>query len=327
MNSVGNCNKLLELKDLYVRYHTDESIIYAVNGVSFSINRGETLGLVGETGAGKTTTALSILKLLPKKVGEITRGSILINGKDITTMDEVSLNKIRGKSVSMIFQDPMTSLDPLIRVGDQIIEVLKTHNDAHLSKEEMEKRVDELLTVMGISPMRKHEYPFQFSGGMKQRVVIAIALAYEPDLIIADEPTTALDVTIQAQILEKMNDLKHRLNTSMLLITHDLGIVARMCDTVAIMYAGEIVEQGDIVSIFTEPKHPYTIGLFNSIPNMSIESDRLQPIEGTIPDPSDLPDGCKFHERCPKAMKRCEIEKPNIVGGSHLVRCHLFANK
>ena len=321
----GDSENLLDINKLYVTYHTEENIVYAVNGIDLSIKRGETLGLVGETGAGKTTTALSIMRLLPKKIGEITSGTIHFNGLSLLDSEEKVLRDIRGSKISMIFQDPMTSLNPLIKIGDQILEVFKLHNHENLSKAELNNKVDEILNLVGIEAIRKQEYPHQFSGGMKQRVVIAMALACNPELLIADEPTTALDVTIQAQVLEKMNDLKRTFNTSMIMITHDLGIVARLCDRIAIMYAGEIIEKGEIESIFAHPRHPYTLGLFKSIPSMTTEAKRLQPIEGNIPDPSDLPKGCKFHERCPKAMPVCAVKPPAMVGNeNHKVQCHLF---
>ena len=235
-------SNLLEIKDLCVQYKTHNGTVYAVNGVNLTLKKGETLGLVGETGAGKTTTALSILRLLPDRIGEIKSGSILLDGEEITKISEAEMRNIRGNKVSMIFQDPMTSLNPILPVGQQIGEAVLLHTD--LNKEEREKRVDEMLTAVGLQPSRKNEYPHQFSGGMKQRIVIAIALACNPELLLADEPTTALDVTIQSQVLQMMNDLKKRFNTGMILITHDLGVVAQTCDKVAIMYAGHIVENG-----------------------------------------------------------------------------------
>ena len=322
MNSLDN---LLEIKDLSVEYKADRSIVKAVNGLSLSLRKGETLGLVGETGAGKTTTALSILRLLPPKTSRVTSGSILYEGQNILDLSDEGIRKIRGKEISMIFQDPMTSLNPVTPIGDQIGEMLAVHSSAK-EKKEIPGKVDQILGMVGIPPERKMEYPHQFSGGMKQRVVIAIALACNPALIIADEPTTALDVTIQAQVLDLINGLKKTLNTSMILITHDLGVVANVCDRVAIMYAGEIIETGTLEQIFSNPKHPYTIGLFHSIPSLEKKTKRLIPIEGLMPDPTDLPPGCKFHPRCPHCIDECvtgEIKTTCVDG--HLVKC-LLAN-
>ena len=317
--------KLLEIKDLYVEYETDDSRIYAVNGLSLELRKGQTLGLVGETGAGKTTTALSIMRLLPDNVGVIKSGSIMLDGADIVQASEGAMRCLRGNVVSMIFQDPMTSLNPTITVGEQIAEVLSLHSK-YKTKAEVNARVDEIMSMVGLLPERKNDYPHQFSGGMKQRIVIAIALACEPKLLLADEPTTALDVTIQAQVLEMMQGLKERLNTSMILITHDLGIVAQACDQVAVMYAGEVIESGTVEDIFlTEVHHPYTVGLFNSIPNLATKATRLQPIAGLMPDPADLPSGCKFHTRCPHCTDICrEKQPPQILQNSHMLRCHLF---
>ena len=318
--------QLLDIKDLYVEYITDDAQVFAVNGVDLKINKGETLGLVGETGAGKTTTALSIMRLLPEKVGKITKGSITLNGIDVTKATEADMRLLRGDTVSMIFQDPMTSLNPVLTVGDQIAEVLDLHKK-YKNKADVEVRVDEILKMVGLPPERKHDFPHQFSGGMKQRIVIAIALACEPLLLLADEPTTALDVTIQAQVLALMNELKKNLNTAMILITHDLGVVAQTCDRVAIMYAGEIIETRTVEQIFSEGRHhPYTVGLFESIPDLKKKTRRLHPIDGLMPDPTDLPTGCKFHTRCPHCMEICEKcipESMEEVG--HLIRCHLFA--
>jgi len=318
--------QLLEIRDLHVVYRTDENTVYAVNGLNLDLCAGETLGLVGETGAGKTTTALSVMGLLPEKIGEVTRGSILLDGADVLRATDADLRLLRGSTVSMIFQDPMTSLNPTIPVGGQIGEVLRLHKK-ELSREELAACIDQMLEMVGIPAERKNEYPHQFSGGMKQRIVIAIALACEPKLLLADEPTTALDVTIQAQVLDMMNELKEKLNTSMILITHDLGVVAQTCDRVAIMYAGEIIESGTTEDIFNCPlRHPYTDGLFGSIPDLTSHARRLSPIEGLMPDPTDLPTGCRFHDRCPKCMDRCRNEAPPSVRmGSHLIRCHLMA--
>ena len=317
--------KLLEIRDLNVTYNTDDGVVYAVNGLDLTVNKGQVLGLVGETGAGKTTMALSILRLLPDRVGKITKGDIVLDGMDIIRCTEADMKLIRGNKVSMIFQDPMTSLNPILTVGDQIAEVLELHNKG-MSKEDIQSRVDEMLRLVGISPERKNDYPHQFSGGMKQRVVIAIALACTPELLLADEPTTALDVTIQDQVLQMMRDLKDKMDTAMILITHDLGVVANICDSVAIMYAGEIIEYGTVEDIFEgAERHPYTIGLFNSIPDLSKKTRRLSPIEGLMPDPSNLPTGCSFHDRCPHCTQKCKDEKPvQTVNGTHMVRCHLY---
>ncbi len=324
---------LLEIKDLNCIYKTDESVIYAVNGLNLSLRRGETLGIVGETGAGKTTTALSIMRLLPKGVGQITEGQILFAEDsesdqltDLTQVPEKYMQKIRGSQISMIFQDPMTSLNPIMTVGNQIAEVLKIHNTDHLSNEKIEQKVDEILGLVGITAERKNDYPHQFSGGMKQRVVIAIALACNPALLLADEPTTALDVTIQDQVLKMMRELKTKLNTAMILITHDFGVVAETCDSVAVMYAGEIIERGTVEDIFeSKDHHPYTVGLFNSIPDLHKKTRRLSPIDGLMPDPSVRQQGCAFYDRCPQRTECC-LQKPDSwENNGHMIKCHLFA--
>lgn len=317
---------LLEVKNLSVEYHTDEMTVQAVNNVSLEVKKGETLGLVGETGAGKTTLALSMMRLLPKGIGEVTSGSVEFEGHDLLTVKEADMRAYRGKLLSMIFQDPMTSLNPVIPVGKQVAEILELHNEKKQTKEQIEARVDEMFRLVGIPPERKGEYPHQFSGGMKQRVVIAIALACEPELLVADEPTTALDVTIQAQVLAMMTELKEKLGTSMIMITHDLGIVAETCDNVAVMYAGEIVENGSVEDIFEGTKHhPYTEGLFGSIPRLDIETERLNPIDGLIADPANLPEGCKFHPRCPYCTEKCKTvqPQPHVMNG-HMISCHRF---
>ena len=316
-------DELLKIEQLEVKYFTSDGVVEAVNGIDLSLGRGETLGLVGETGAGKTTTALSILRLLPDPPGKITGGSISFDGEALLEQSEKRMREIRGNHISMIFQDPMTALNPVIPVGDQIAEVVLLHNK--ISKAEAERRALEMLELVGIPAERGREYPHQFSGGMKQRVVIAIALACNPELLIADEPTTALDVTIQAQVLDMMKRLKEDLNTAMILITHDLGVVAEICDRVAVMYAGEIVESGSLEDIFEAPAHPYTIGLFQSIPSLDEDVDMLTPIPGLMPDPTDLPTGCKFHPRCPRATPRCAQVNPPCVqtAPGHLVKCLL----
>lgn len=320
--------RLLEIKDLWVEYETDDATVYAVNGLNLTLDRGETLGLVGETGAGKTTSALSVMRLLPDRIGKIKKGKITMDGIELTQATEADMRAFRGEMMSMIFQDPMTSLNPILTIGEQIEEILILHKK-EMGREERAKRVEEILSMVGLSPERKNDYPHQFSGGMKQRVVIAMALACEPQLILADEPTTALDVTIQAQVLKMMKELKERLNTSMILITHDLGVVAQTCDRVAIMYAGEVIEIGDVKDIFEGDKHhPYTVGLFGSIPSLTKETRRLNPIDGLMPDPTNPPAGCKFHDRCPKCMEICREKRPGeSCEGTHQIRCHLFAEK
>ena len=283
---------LLDIRGLTIHYITRDGIIKAVNSLDLSIGESKTLGLVGETGAGKTTTALGIMRLVSDPPGKIISGEIFFEGKNLLNASDSEIRKIRGNEISMIFQDPMTALNPIIRVGDQIAEVVKLHGNC--SKSEAMVRSLKMLETVGIQPERSVEYPHQFSGGMKQRVVIAMALACNPKLLIADEPTTALDVTIQAQVLEMMNNLKEQYKTSMLLITHDLGIVAETCDEVAIIYAGEIVEYGLLEHIFENTRHPYTIGLFGSIPSLVKDVDRLSPIKGLMPDPAALPAGCRF---------------------------------
>ena len=319
-------SELLSVKDLVVKYKTDLETVSAVNGISFSLNKGETIGLVGETGAGKTTTALSLLRLLPERTGKIEGGEIIFNGENILEVEDKRMREIRGEKIAMIFQDPLTALDPVMVVGDQIKESLVFHNHGKLTSAQIDERVEEVLEMVGIPASRKNDYPHQFSGGMKQRVVIAIALVCEPDLLIADEPTTALDVTIQAQVLIMMKELRERLGTSMIMITHDLGIVAQVCDKVAVMYAGEIVEQGTLEDVFSEGKHhPYTVGLFGAIPNINDDTDRLTPIDGLMPDPTDLPKGCSFSPRCPHCTERCMMEEPDAVtNGTHSIKCHLF---
>ena len=314
-------NILLDVKKLVVQYETDDSVVHAVNDVSFTIQKGETLGLVGETGAGKTTIALSVMRLLQTPPARIVSGSVMLDGEDLSEIPVDKMRRIRGKKVSMIFQDPMTALNPLDTIGEQILEVIQLHEK--ISKADAMKKAVDMLEMVGIPAERYGEYAHQFSGGMKQRVVIAIALSCMPELLIADEPTTALDVTIQAQILELMNNLKKELGTSLILITHDLGVVAEMCDKVAVIYAGEIVETGTAVHIFDETMHPYTEGLFGSLPNLTDKATRLKPIPGLMPDPTNLPDGCNFAPRCPYKTPRCCRENPPLTEAEpgHLVRC------
>lgn len=325
-HTIEHTDKILEVENLTAVYNTDAGVVHAVNGVSFSINKKETIGLVGETGAGKTTTALAIMQLLPERTGEVKSGSIRYRGDELLTKNKAEMRLIRGACISMIFQDPMTALNPLMTVGEQIYESLAIHN-SNKTQKELEPRVDELLELVGIPARRKINYPHEFSGGMKQRIVIAIALACEPLLLIADEPTTALDVTIQAQVLNLMDELKQKLSTSMIMITHDLGVVAQTCDKVAVMYAGEIVEYGMLEEIFdpNRPHHPYTIGLFNAIPSLSGESRRLKPIDGLMPDPANLPEGCRFHPRCQECMECCKSgEIYQYENGTHKIKCNLL---
>ena len=318
---------LLEVKDLEVKYITSEEVVHAVNGISFSLEKGECLGLVGETGAGKTSTALSIIRLLPEPPAKVPKGEIYYNGQDLLKISEKDMQKIRGNDITMIFQDPMTALNPLKRVGDQIAEVIKIHQAC--SDEEANAKANEMLEAVGIQSVRAAEFPHEFSGGMKQRVVIAIALACEPMILLADEPTTALDVTIQAQVMEMMVDLRGKYQMSIIFITHDLGVVAQICEKVGIMYGGEIVERGKKEDIFLNTSHPYTKGLFGSIPSLSKDVDRLEPIKGLTPNPADLPTGCKFHPRCASAMEKCSSIHPEVtdLGDGHLVSCHLYSGK
>lgn len=316
--------KTLEIKDLVIHYTSDSETVYAVNGIDMEISKGKTLGLVGETGAGKTTTALSILNLVPEPSGKIISGEVKVKGKDVLQMGTQELRSLRGDQVAMIFQDPMTSLNPIKSVGEQIAEGIKIHQKA--DKKTAMKRAREMLELVGIPGSRANEFPHQFSGGMKQRVVIAMALACSPDLLIADEATTALDVTIQAQVLKLINQLKEKYNTSMLIITHDLGIVAEVCDNVSIMYAGRIVEHGTLEDIFDHLYHPYTKGLFDSLPDINNRHEELKPIKGLIPDPTNLPSGCPFHPRCNYAKECCRKEPPGRkwVSDTHYICCHLY---
>ena len=314
--------KLLEIKDLFVEYTSGGKVIKAVNGVDLSLEKGKTLGLVGETGAGKTTIAKSILRILPDPPAKIRNGEIWFEGQDMMKLHAKEMLKIRGDKIAMIFQDPMTALNPTMTVGNQIAEVIKLHND--ISSKEATERAVSMLEMVGIPAMRYMEYPHQFSGGMKQRVVIAMALACTPALLLADEPTTALDVTIQAQVLEMMMELRDRLGTSMILITHDLGIIYETADDVAIIYAGKIVESGTKEDIFRNPQHPYTIGLFGALPKLNDNSKRLHPILGLPPDPTNLPEGCSFHPRCPRACEACKsgsFDEMTEITPGHFVRC------
>ena len=315
-------NYTIDIENLSVRYETADGVVEAVNGIDLKIERGKTLGLVGETGAGKTTTALSILRLIPNPPGKITGGTIKLQGKNVFEYSEHEMESIRGNHVSMIFQDPMTSLNPVMTVGDQIAEEIQLH-DKKIDKKQALDKAKAMLEMVGIPGQRAAEYPHQFSGGMKQRVVIAMALVCNPDLLIADEPTTALDVTIQAQVLDLMQKLKEQYNTSMLMITHDLGIVAEVCDEVSIMYAGRIVEHGNLEDIFENTSHPYTEGLFGSLPDIEHRTEELHPIPGLMPDPTDLPSGCPFHPRCAYCTELCKTRRPveTRLSDTHTVAC------
>lgn len=317
---------ILSVHDLCIQYEMQDGIVKALNGVDFELEEGSSHGLVGETGAGKTTMAKGIMGLTPKPYGKIKSGEILYHGKDLLKMGTKELRKIRGEHISMIFQDPMTSLNPVITVGDQIAEAVETHQKC--SRRQAEQRVREILELVGIAPERATDYPHQFSGGMKQRVVIGIALACNPKVLIADEPTTALDVTIQAQILHLMQDLIKDFDTSILFITHDLGVVAEMADRVVVMYTGQIVEEADVYTLFHNPKHPYTQGLLNSTINVQQQDDTLEPIAGTVPSLNHLPEGCRFHPRCKYATEACKHTMPQLVevGPGHYSRC-LLAEK
>ena len=312
---------LLQIDDLHIHYMSEGREIKAVNGVSLTVNAGETIGLVGETGAGKTTTALAIMKLVQKPTGRYVGGKVLFNGENLLEASENRMHHIRGNDISMIFQDPMTSLNPVFTVGDQIAEVIDLHEK--VGAKEALRRAGDVLEMVGIPRERADEYPHQFSGGMKQRVCIAMALAANPQLLIADEPTTALDVTIQAQVLDLMGKLKQELNTAMILITHDLGIVSEVCDKVAIMYAGRIIEFGTLEDIYHNPTHPYTLGLFGSIPKLDQKIRRLTPIKGLMPDPANLPEGCAFAPRCNHACEACMHTRPEteMMNDTHAVTC------
>jgi peptide/nickel transport system ATP-binding protein len=300
----------LEVKDLNVQYTSAGEVIRAVNGVSFSLERGKKLALVGETGAGKTTIAKSIMRILPDHSAKVTGGIVNLEGKDLLRLSEPEMRKVRGAKISMVFQDPMTALNPNMRIGEQIAEVIRIHN--RLSAAEVRRRTVDILRMVGITGERYDEYPHQFSGGMKQRVIIAIALACNPELLLADEPTTALDVTIQAQILEMMYELIKKNNTAMILITHDLGIVSQAADDVAVIYAGEIIEFGSRDVIFNHPSHPYTVGLFGAVPDLETDSKRLANIDGLPPDPTNLPSGCCFAPRCSRTVPECFKKKYSL---------------
>ena len=315
---------VLNIKDLVVNYDTDNGIVHAVNGINIKLQQRHSLGLVGETGAGKTTTALACLNLVPEPAGVIRNGSIEIDGQNILELPESKRQEIRGKGISMIFQDPMTALNPVFTVGEQIAESIRIHE--HVGEKEAMQRAIEMLEIVGIAATRAKDYPRQLSGGMKQRVMIAIALACHAKLLIADEPTTALDVTIQAQVLELIRSYREKFDTAMILITHDLGIVAENCDEVAVMYAGNIVEYGTLEDIFNHTKHPYTEGLFNSLPNIIERRSKLTPIPGMVPDPTDLPKGCVFADRCAYCTDagRATEQEDLWLSDTHMVRCSRY---
>ncbi len=314
-------DNILEIKGLTIHYKSDNGTVKAVNDLSLTLGRGESLGLVGETGAGKTTTALGILDLVPNPPGEIKAGQVIFNGEDLRKLNKRNYRSIRGKKISMIFQDPMTSLNPVMTVGDQITESIRIHEKC--SRAKASERAPEMLEMVGIPGERASEYPHQFSGGMKQRVGIAIALACNPELLIADEPTTALDVTIQAQVLDLIAKLREERGTSLIMITHDLGVVAEVCDKVAIMYAGEVIEYGTLDQIYNRTAHPYTKGLFDSLPDLEGDQERLSPIPGLMPDPSNLPVGCNFAPRCKYCTEECKLREPEAVEiePGHIVKC------
>ena len=314
---------LLEVRDLQTHFFTDDGLVRAVDGVSYALAPGETLAVVGESGSGKSVTSLSILRLVPDPPGRIVGGSIRFKGRELLTLSDAEMRAVRGKEISMIFQEPMTSLNPVHTCGDQIAEVVRLHEG--LDRAAARERAIEMLRLVGIPApeVRVYEFPHQMSGGMRQRVMIAMALACRPALLIADEPTTALDVTIQAQILELLQRLRRELGMAVLLITHDLGVVAETADRVAVMYAGQVVEYSTVGAIFRTPRHPYTAGLLASLPKLGEESDRLRVIPGQVPDPARFPRGCRFHPRCPVAVDRCRGEAPELrdLGNGHLVRC------
>lgn len=322
-------DKLVEIRNLRTHFRTEDGVVPAVDGVNMYIRRGETLGVVGESGCGKSVTSLSVMRLIPNPPGEIVDGEILFEGRDLLKLPEPEMRKIRGNEISMIFQEPMTSLNPVFTVGDQIAEAIMLHQG--LNYKEATAKAVEMLKLVGIPAPEKRvkEYPHQLSGGMRQRVMIAMALSCNPKLLIADEPTTALDVTIQAQILELMKKLKKELGMAIMLITHDLGVVAEMCERVVVMYAGKVVEEADAVSLFKHPLHPYTEGLLESVPRLDEARERLHVIEGVVPNPLNMPQGCRFHPRCPYAVDKCREVEPELepVADGRLVACHVVAER
>ena len=318
--------KVLEIKDLCVDFRTVEGTVRAVNHLSYILHKGEKLGIVGESGSGKSVSSLGIMQLIPNPPGEITRGAIIYKGEDLVHTSEKIMQHIRGNEISMIFQEPMTSLNPIIKCGKQIAESLRLHRGMK-KKEAMDEAIRMMRSVGIANPeVRAHEYPHQMSGGMRQRVMIAMALACQPQILIADEPTTALDVTIQAQILDLIRELNESMGTSVLFITHDLGVVSELCDTVIVMYTGHIVEKAPVRELFKDPKHPYTIGLMNAIPKITKDRPPLQTIDGVVPNPTERIYGCTFWPRCPHATQKCKQEKPPIIklSDEHQVSCFLY---
>lgn len=321
-------DNLVDVKNLKTYFFTDDGVVPAVDGVDFTIKKGETLGIVGESGCGKSVTSLSLLRLVPNPPGKIVDGEIYFKGESLLEKSESEMRKIRGNDISMIFQEPMTSLNPVFTVGEQITEAIELHQG--LNKKDAMAKAVEMLKLVGIpsAEQRVKEYPHQMSGGMRQRVMIAMALSCNPALLIADEPTTALDVTIQAQILELMKDLKERLGTAIMLITHDLGVVAEMAENVLVMYAGKVVEYADVKTIFKNPKHPYTIGLLGSIPRLDQPKEKLYVIEGMVPNPFNMPSGCRFHPRCPDAREICKAKEPELLRlNGQQVRCWKYTDE
>ncbi|MBS6762822.1 MAG: ABC transporter ATP-binding protein [Clostridium sp.] len=313
--------ELLKISNLSVEYRSGGKVAKALNNLNLTIHKGQAMGLVGESGAGKTTTALSVMGLLPENIGMVTEGDITYNGESLLHMKETQKNSIRGKKISMVFANPLSSLNPVFTIGHQITMVLRKHK--HLSEKEARKEAADILNLVGIPDYRMGDFPHQFSGGMRQRVGIAAALACSPELLIADEPTTALDVTIQAQILELMKDLQKNLNSSLLMITHNLGIIAELCQTVAVMYGGEVVEYGTVQEVFENPCHWYTIGLLNAVPKLAGERQRLVSIPGNVANAQMLPQGCKFHPRCSECIERCKVQRPEMIrlNDNHYVQC------
>ena len=322
-------NNILEIKNLHTYFYTDSGVIKSVDGVDIELREGTTLGIVGESGSGKSVTALSVMGLLMGTTGKVAEGEILFEGRDLTKLDDEERRKMRGEKISMIFQEPMTSLNPVMKIGDQITECILMHNN--ISKQEAWDKAVEMLKLTGVPRVERmmKEYPFQLSGGQRQRVMIAMALVCKPKILIADEPTTALDVTIQAQILDLMENLKQKTGTSILFITHDLGVVAEVCEDVVVMYSGRVVEKGDVRSIFASPSHPYTKGLLASIPKLGECAEELESIPGNVPNPKYMPQGCKFAPRCSCAFDKCREEEPGFydVGEGHMSRCWLCEKK
>ena len=322
-------NNILEIKNLHTYFYTDSGVIKSVDGVDIELREGTTLGIVGESGSGKSVTALSVMGLLMGTTGKVAEGEILFEGRDLTKLDDEERRKMRGEKISMIIQEPLTSLNPVMKIGDQITECILMHNN--ISKQEAWDKAVEMLKLTGVPRVERmmKEYPFQLSGGQRQRVMIAMALVCKPKILIADEPTTALDVTIQAQILDLMENLKQKTGTSILFITHDLGVVAEVCDDVVVMYSGRVVEKGDVRSIFASPSHPYTRGLLASIPKLGECAEELESIPGNVPNPKYMPQGCKFAPRCSCAFDKCREEEPGFydVGEGHMSRCWLCEKK